>query len=124
MPDGRGIVVVAEDDEALRLLCRTVLEHDGFHVVEAINGPELAEALAVGEVRVLLLDVHLGNDNGIDIARELRESRPELPIIFFSGSAQLYGSEAEEFAAAVISKPFQVDELSETVARLAERTSA
>lgn len=121
MPDERGIVVVAEDDDALRLLCRTVLEHDGFQIVEVTNGSDLAEALAEHEARVLLLDVHLGDDNGIEIARALRESRPELPIIFFSGSAQLYGSEAEEFAAAVISKPFQVEELSETVARLARR---
>jgi CheY-like chemotaxis protein len=121
VPDEGGIVVVAEDDEALRLLCRTVLEHDGFQIVEVLNGRELAEALADHQVRVLLLDVHLGDDNGIEIARGLRESRPDLPIIFFSGSAQLFGSEAEEFADAVISKPFQVDELSETVARLASR---
>lgn len=121
MPGERGIVVIAEDDEALRLLCRTVLEHDGFQIVEVTNGSDLPAALAENEARVLLLDVHLGDDNGIDIARELSESRPDLPIIFFSGSAQLYGSEAEEFAAAVISKPFQVEELSETVARLARR---
>lgn len=119
MPEGRGIVVVAEDDDALRLLCRTVLEHDGFQIVEVLNGRELAEVLADNEVGVLLLDVHLGDDNGIEIARDLRVSQPELRIIFFSGSAQLYGSEAEEFADAIISKPFQVDELSETVARLA-----
>lgn len=121
MPGERGIVVVAEDDAALRLLCRTLLEHDGFQIVEVTTGSDLAAALAENEARVLLLDVHLGDDNGIDIARELRESRPDLPIIFFSGSAQLYGSEAEELGAAVISKPFQVEELSETVARLARR---
>jgi CheY-like chemotaxis protein len=119
VPGERGIVVVAEDDDALRLLCRTLLEADGFQVVEVTNGNDLAEVLAEHEVRVLLLDVHLRDDNGIEIARELRESRPELPIIFFSGSAQLYGSEAEELGAAIISKPFQVEELSETVARLA-----
>jgi len=121
VPGERGIVVVAEDDAALRLLCCTLLEHDGFQIVEVTNGSDLAAALAENEACVLLLDVHLGDDNGIDIARELGESRPDLPIIFFSGSAQLYGSEAEEFAAAVISKPFQVEELSETVARLARR---
>ena len=113
--------MVAEDDDALRLLCRTVLEHDGFQIVEVLNGRELAEALADHQVRVLLLDVHLGDDNGVEIARGLRVSRPELPIIFISGSAQLYGTEAEEFADAVISKPFQLEELSETVARLASR---
>jgi DNA-binding response OmpR family regulator len=115
----RGIVVVAEDDDALRLLCRTILEHDGFQIVEVTNGSDLAEALAEHEARVLLLDVHLGDDNGLEIARELGESRPGLPIIFFSGSAQLYGSEAEELGAAIISKPFDIVELSETVARLA-----
>jgi CheY-like chemotaxis protein len=119
VPGERGTVVVAEDNDALRLLCRTVLEYDGFQIVEVTNGSQLADALAEHEVSVLLLDVHLGDDNGLEIARELRTSRPELPIIFFSGSAQLYGSEAEELGAAIISKPFDVDHLSKTVARLA-----
>jgi len=111
-------ILLVEDDEALRLLCRTVLELDGYRVVEALTQQGVGQMLAAGPVRAVLLDVHLGDENGIDIARSLRASNPELPIILFSGSAQLYGSAAEELAVAIISKPFEVDELLRVVKRV------
>lgn len=115
----RGVVLLVEDDDALRLLCRTILELEGYRIVEAMSLVEIERTLDSEDVRVLLLDVHLGEENGIDIARSLRESRPELPIVLFSGSAQLYGSVAEELAVAIVSKPFELEELTEVVARVA-----
>jgi two-component system OmpR family response regulator len=113
-----GTVLLVEDDEALRLLCRTVLQLEGYDVVEAQTQREVDDALAESDMRVALLDVHLGDESGIDIARSLRRSHPALPIVLFSGSAQLYGSAAEELAAAIVSKPFEVDELLEVVNRV------
>jgi DNA-binding NtrC family response regulator len=114
----QGTVLLVEDDEALRLLCRTVLQLEGYRVVEAETQHEVEAKLADGDVRVALLDVHLGDENGIDIARSLRVTYPDLPIVLFSGSAQLYGSAAEELAAAIVSKPFEVDELVSVVKRV------
>jgi DNA-binding NtrC family response regulator len=114
----QGAVLLVEDDDALRLLCRTVLELDGYRVVEALTQRDVEEALAAAPVRVALLDVHLGEESGIDIARSLRNTHPELPIVLFSGSAQLYGSAAEELAVAIVSKPFDVDELLSVIERV------
>jgi DNA-binding NtrC family response regulator len=114
----QGTVLLVEDDEALRLLCRTVLQLEGYRVVEAMTQHGVEATLADGDVRVALLDVHLGDESGIDIARSLRVTHPDLPIVLFSGSAQLYGSAAEELAAAIVSKPFEVDELVSVVKRV------
>jgi CheY-like chemotaxis protein len=114
------LVVVADDDEAMRLLCRVNLELEGYRVREAGSATELAEAIAEDDVAVVLLDIHLGSDDGIEIARQLRERRPEIAIAFLSGSV-LFGERAAAVSDGAISKPFTLEELIETVQQLARR---
>ena len=71
-PQGGRTVVVADDDAALRLLCRVNLELEGYRVLEVENAHELGRVLAREDVALLLLDVHLGRDDGVDVARRLR----------------------------------------------------
>jgi DNA-binding NtrC family response regulator len=117
------LIVVADDDAAMRMLCRVNLELDGYRVAEASNATELAEVMNGQDVAVVLLDVQLGNDDGIAIARALRVDRPEVGIAFLTGSVQGRADEtATELAVEMIGKPFNLEELSETVARLARRS--
>lgn len=116
------MIVVADDDSAMRMLCRVNLELDGYRVLEAADGSELTAALADPDVVAVLLDVHLGEDDGVILARQLRADRPEVGIAFLTGSAQGRADEtARELAAELIGKPFNLEELTETVARLARR---
>jgi CheY-like chemotaxis protein len=117
---GKVTVLVADDDPALRLLCRVNLELDGYLVLEAASGGEVADVLAREDVNVLLLDVHLGADDGIEIARGLRESRPGLPVALFTGSAERRDT-GSDIADGVLTKPFTLAELAETVRGLAGR---
>jgi DNA-binding response OmpR family regulator len=112
-------VVVADDDEAIRLLCRVNLELEGYRVLEAASADDLEELVAAEPVALVLLDVHLGHDDGLKAARRLRRAHPEVPLVVLSGSSQLRaGSEAFDGA---IRKPFTLEELTETVRRLARR---
>jgi CheY-like chemotaxis protein len=116
----RPAVVVADDDDAMRMLCRVNLELSGYRVVEAGSGEELDRVLAqAGAVALLLLDIHLGDRNGMDIARALREDRPEIPIAFLTGSGFVSREDADAVGDATIRKPFTLEELTETVSRLA-----
>jgi DNA-binding response OmpR family regulator len=114
------VVVVADDDEAMRLLCRVNLELEGFRVAEATSHAELDGVLEAEDVALVLLDVHLGPDDGIEVARALRASRPEVPIAFVTGSVQI-GERTSEVSDAALRKPFTLEELIETVHRLARR---
>ena len=120
--DGPGqlAVLVADDDAALRLLCRVNLELDGYRVFEARNAAEVDEVLAREPVGVVLLDVHLGEDDGIEVATRLRTSRPDLPVVLFTGSVDRRDS-WQEVADGFLAKPFRLEELGETVRRLATR---
>jgi two-component system, cell cycle sensor histidine kinase and response regulator CckA len=117
---GHRTVVVADDDAALRLLCRINLELEGYRVLEANGAEELAEVLASDDdVAVLLLDIHFGAADGVAIARDLRARRPDLPIAFFSGTLPKVDMASREVADGFISKPFTLEDLIETVRRLA-----
>jgi DNA-binding NtrC family response regulator len=116
------LVVVADDDAAMRMLCRVNLELDGYRVSEAANAAELAAALADPDVVAVLLDVQLGQDDGIALAESLRADRPEVGIAFLTGSVQGRADLASrELSVEMIGKPFNLEQLSETVARLARR---
>lgn len=114
----RRLVVVADDDDAIRLLCRVNLELEGYRVAEAANSHELVSVAEEEDVALVLLDVHLGSEDGIEVARRLRERHPEIAIAFLSGSVD-FGARAAAVSDAAIRKPFTLEQFTETVHRLA-----
>src|SRR4051812_39133129 len=112
---GQGHVLVVDDDQSLRLLCRVNLELDGFEVTEA-RTLDAARA-ALDGIDAVLLDVHIGAENGIDLLDELKRDRPELPVVLLTGESGL-PPEARGRADAVLPKPFEIRDLAATVARL------
>jgi DNA-binding response OmpR family regulator len=113
-------VLVVDDDGAIRFLCRVNLELDGWVVHEAEAIDQARETLATTPVDIVLLDVHVGVDSGLDFIAEIRERHPGLPIVLLTGSVgspSLDGVDAE----AVISKPFTLDQLTGTLGKLVLR---
>jgi DNA-binding NtrC family response regulator len=112
--DGRQVVLVVDDEPAIRLLCRVNLELGGYEVREAGTIDE-ARAQTAG-ADVVLLDMHIGNERGDVLLKEFAEQ--EIPVAVVTGSTDLE-SISGTTAAAVLGKPFTIDELEATVARLA-----
>jgi DNA-binding NtrC family response regulator len=115
-------VLVVDDDAAIRLLCRVNLELEGHRVFEAAYLDQARTVLAEEQVDVVLLDLHLGNERGLDLLAELRRDRPEIAVALLTGSPQARSPEEEATADAQISKPFEIEELGRTVRRLAEKS--
>jgi DNA-binding NtrC family response regulator len=108
-------VLVVDDDPSLRLLCRVNLELEGYAVVEAGSIHEAQEALGNGLVDVVLLDVHLGNEHGMALFPTIEERGLAAATALLTGSP----GNALPDDAVVIPKPFAIDDLTGTVARLA-----
>jgi DNA-binding NtrC family response regulator len=111
-------IVIADDDWATRMLVACNLEPDGYEVRSASCARELDEALADGRVRLVLLDICMGADNGIELARRLREERPEVAVVFLTGARYLLAAGEADLQHELIDKPFTIERLRATVARL------
>lgn len=118
--DHQPRVLIVEDDDSLRLLCRINLELEGYRVAEARSVAEAEEALASLAVALVLLDVHVGADDGIELMRSLRQRGHSAPVVIFSGSAQLDAATRAE-ADEVVAKPFQLEKLLGVVHRFVRR---
>jgi len=106
-------VLVVDDDPSLRFLCRVNLELEGYRVLEAESVDAAQKALEEEDVRVILLDVHLGNQDGLTLLPSIGEQGRAVALL--TGSPGVHLPEG----ATVIGKPFSIDELCETVRRLA-----
>ncbi len=86
----RGLVLVIDDEEALRRVTRRALEQRGLEVIEAADGVEgLARfAEAVDAVDLVVLDMTMPGLGGAEVLMRLRDRRPSLPVIIASGYAE------------------------------------
>jgi len=101
-------LLFVEDDDAVRSVMKRMLQSAGYFVVEARNGQEaLARVATMGdELAGVVTDVRMPVMCGTDMVRELRKSRPTMPVLFVSGNAE--SSAIAEFGnrTALLSKPF------------------
>jgi DNA-binding response OmpR family regulator len=113
---GKGPVVLVVDDEpAIRFLCRVNLELDGYQVVEAGTLADARHMIELEPVALVLLDMHLGLERGSALLEELRHREPRIPVVIVTGSAEVHAGERPTDADAVLGKPFTIDELMSTV---------
>ena len=103
----------------MRLLYRVNLELEGYRVLEAPTLGRAESLLREEDVDVVLLDVHVGDENGFRLLEHIRE-RPGIGVALITGSAEVEARNRMRVDA-VLGKPFALEELSSTVARLADR---
>jgi DNA-binding NtrC family response regulator len=115
-------ILVVDDAAAIRLLCRVNLELDGHGVVEAATLDEARAALTASDVAVVLLDVHVGQEDGLRLLAEIRERYPNVAVVLLTGSSDLERVSGHR-PDAILGKPFELDELRRVVEGLAERTA-
>jgi len=81
-------ILVVDDDPKVRTLLRRCFEGEGFAVSEAKNGAELRAVLERKGVTLITLDLSLGKENGLDLAREIRKDH-NIPIIMLTGKGDM-----------------------------------
>jgi signal transduction histidine kinase/sensor domain CHASE-containing protein len=116
---GTETVLVVEDNSAVRVLNRTVLETFGYRVIEALDGRDALTKFNEhqDEIELVLMDVVMPKMNGRQAYEEICRIRPDVKVIFMSGYAadiiMEKGFLLEEFH--FISKPAKPIELLEKV---------
>ena len=113
------VVLLVEDEFAVRMVVVEVLSDLGYTVLEAENGPSGLRIVETGvRIDLLLTDVGLpGGMNGRQLADAVREQRPGLKVLFLTGYAEsaAVGNGQMEGGMEVMTKPFALDALAAKV---------
>lgn len=90
--DEQKIILIADDDAQMRLSLRHILVRAGYLVDEASNGREAVLRINAreGGYDVVLMDIIMPDQEGIETILHLRKNHPDLRIIAMSGGARLY----------------------------------
>jgi len=122
-PSPRARILVADDETTVRGFLREVLTEDGYEVVEAADGKEAIDQARAGVVDLVITDLVMPEQEGLETIQALRKDVPGARIIAISGAfrgqflkaAQLLGANA------VLSKPINPELLLATVAEVLVR---
>jgi two-component system, OmpR family, response regulator len=105
-------ILIVDDDPAVRILLRDCFELDDFVVFEAETGAQAIAILASQAIDLITLDLKLGGESGLEIARRIRSER-NVPIVMITGKGdpvdRIVGLElgADDY----IAKPFHIREV-------------
>ncbi len=118
-------ILVVDDDEPTRTLLRRLLATEGFEVDEAPDGPTALEKVAALAPDLLLLDVMMPGQDGLDVLEEVRRTS-DVPVILLTAK----GDEADRVlgfrfgADDYVVKPFSTAELASRIAAVLRRSGA
>jgi two-component system, OmpR family, response regulator len=123
---GQPTCLVVEDDRTMRHLVMNYLEEHGIRTISASGREEVAGLLAREEPSLVILDLRLGQEDGLDLLREIR-SHSDIPVIITTGHRRdeidrVVGLElgADDY----ITKPFGLRELLARIRAVLRRQEA
>jgi PAS domain S-box-containing protein len=112
---GSGVILIVDDEEAVRVLARSMLTRVGFTVLTAADGRQGVETFrAVAEdVRLVLLDMTMPHMDGEEAFREMRRIRPDARVVLTSGYNEQDATTrfAGKGLAGFLQKPFRFETL-------------
>ncbi|WP_314947741.1 response regulator [Bradyrhizobium cosmicum] len=109
----RGRILLVEDDDEVAALVSEMLGHLGYEVTRAASGAAALGALADGRaVDVIFSDIMMpGGMNGVELAREIKRRRSDIPVLLTSGYSEAAVHDAALEGIQILPKPYHIDEL-------------
>lgn len=108
-------ILVVDDEESIHLLYREELEDEGYEVISAMDGEE-ALALFDGSCPdLVILDINMPGMDGIEVLRQMKQKRPDVPVILSSAYPEYKQDLASWASDDYIVKSFNLDELKDSV---------
>ena len=123
MADNNGLgVLIVDDQEMVRGICREVVESLGYQPFQAEAGPQALEIIEQHPVDIVIADIKMPGMSGIELLERIKAGNPRIEVIIMTGYASVPSAvQAMKLGAAdYIVKPFSSEEMKLLLARLAE----
>jgi CheY-like chemotaxis protein len=119
-----AVILLVDDDHAVRDIATSILRDLGFVVLEAGSGGAALEILERGQTNIdlVILDYAMPGMNGLEVARQMQSKIPKIPILFVTGYADQAALD-EIGASRIIKKPFVGTELASKVHKALDKNS-
>jgi DNA-binding response OmpR family regulator len=116
-------ILIVDDDSMVRKLLVKAFQIDDYTTLEASDGNSALRIFRDEDIDVVITDIVMPDMEGIETIRELRKINPDVKIIAFSGGGSLSPDGYLKIAASMgarytFQKPFNINELKETVKKL------
>jgi two-component system cell cycle sensor histidine kinase/response regulator CckA len=125
---GRGTVLLVEDEDPVRKFGARALRNKGYTVIEAESGEAALDVIrnAAETIDLLITDVVMPRLDGPGLVREVRETRPDIKVIFISGYAEDAFRQRLDRDSDIdfLSKPFSLKQLATKVKEVISAGSA
>ncbi len=119
-------ILVADDDAAIRTVINQALGREGYEVRATGNASTLWRWVADGQGDLVITDVRMPDENGLDLIPRIKKLRPDLRIIVISAHSTLMTAvkATERGAFEYLPKPFDLKELTSVVERALKESKA
>ncbi len=115
---GQARILVVEDERTLARLLEALLRSAGYEVSSVHDGEPALDAVRTARPDLILLDATLPKLDGWAVLARLRNQRDAPPVVIISAHPGAEARALSSGAAAAVRKPFDVDDLLDTIERL------
>lgn len=113
----KGKVLIVDDQLGIRVLLNEVFQLEGYQTFQAANGPKAIELAKAHNPDIVLLDIKIPGMDGLEILKKLKNYNPSIQVIIMTAYSEqdLINEALENGALTYFAKPFDINEVKETV---------
>jgi YesN/AraC family two-component response regulator len=108
-------ILIIDDEEQIRSLLRATLEHEDYEIDEARNGREGLQRYRAAPADLVITDILMPEQNGLEMIKDLRRDFPQVKIIAIFGSREFHEEVQHLGVQRAFQKPFHPLEILEAV---------
>src|SRR5450631_465627 len=116
-------ILIVDDDKSTRQWLCSVLAAEGYACQTVGNAQEAEDFLRCREVQLALVDIYLGDTNGVEFLQRIKAIQPDCDCVMMTAhaSVETMAQSVKDGAAEYLGKPLQIDDLLGLVRRLEHR---
>ncbi len=104
-------ILIVDDQQAVREELAFALDYEGYKTAEAAEGEDALRQIDDGDVAMVLLDIKMPGEDGLQVLSRIKEQRPDLPVVMISGHGDIETAvvAVKNGAYDFLTKPFDTD---------------